>query len=87
MFLSSSVLKLGSAARSSEARAGNKWLKSCSQGTCASHLCFRKILKVAAALQAQGIQPSAKMTDDHLPPAAQPTQSAQPSAKTVDQDC
>ena len=34
-----------------------------------------------AAQQAQGAEPSAKMTDDNLPRASQPTQGAQPSKR------
>jgi hypothetical protein len=40
-----------------------------------------------AAQQAQGAEPSAKMTDDNQPRASQPTQGAQPSEKMAEQGC
>ena len=40
-----------------------------------------------AAQQAQGAEPSAKMTDDNQPRVSQPTQGAQPSEKMAEQDC
>jgi hypothetical protein len=40
-----------------------------------------------AAQQAQGAEPSAKMTDDNQPRASQPTQAPQPSEKMAEQDC
>ena len=40
-----------------------------------------------AAQQAQGAEPSAKMTDQDQPTAAQQAQGAEPSAKMTDQGC
>jgi hypothetical protein len=40
-----------------------------------------------AAQQAQGVETSAKMTDDNQPRASQPTQGPQPSEKMAEQDC
>ena len=40
-----------------------------------------------AAQQAQGAEPSAKMTDQGQPAAAQQDQGAEPSAKMTDQGC
>jgi hypothetical protein len=40
-----------------------------------------------AAQQAQGAEPSAKMTDQNQPAAAQQAQGAEPSSKMADQDC
>jgi hypothetical protein len=40
-----------------------------------------------AAQQAQGAQPSAKMTDQDQPAAAQQAQGAEPSSKMADQGC
>ena len=40
-----------------------------------------------AAQQAQGAEPSAKMTDKDQPTASRQTQSPEPSKKMMDQDC
>ena len=40
-----------------------------------------------AAQQAQGAEPSAKMTDQNQPTAAQQAQGAEPSSKMADQGC
>jgi hypothetical protein len=40
-----------------------------------------------AAQQAQGAEPSAKMTDKDQPTGAQQAQGAEPSAKMTDQGC
>jgi hypothetical protein len=40
-----------------------------------------------AAQQAQGAEPSAKMTDKDQPTASRQTQSPEPSEKMMDQDC